>query len=282
MPSPLITQYISPDSPEFKEFDLFLQENFAQANSKNLCVQCWCLCNRYQLDAFINLAQQCGRYKDDKQLKKRLFEKITAHTDFLHSTSAVLTSCTNSYRQEGNQAINQIINSGVGLYQLNPEEMMMPNPRIIANLIPNFNASNSNSDNVNINNFNNQDLGGNFIRDQKNQNTKSLLKKRPFQNSTINSSQEYYSDYDDDQNYNGSNSKSLKRLYNIVLKNQRDNESTFDQIEKEQQLLRNMCTQIKSSLDMVLDSLINSSSQQIQINSSIIKNNRLDKAKVQN
>jgi len=67
----------------FAEFGKFLEINFAGANSKNLCVQCWCLCNRYQMskhkelnhrlltpkyfkdqEAFINLANQCGRFKD--------------------------------------------------------------------------------------------------------------------------------------------------------------------------------------------------------------------------
>ncbi len=58
------------------------------------------------IEAFINLANQCGRFKDvpiddcNKDLSlmfsvkeenflitKRVYEKITAHTDFLHSTS---------------------------------------------------------------------------------------------------------------------------------------------------------------------------------------------------
>jgi hypothetical protein len=73
----------SEEPQKYAEYGKFLEINFAGANSKNLCVQCWCLCNRYQmskhkelnhrlltpkyfkdLEAFKNLANQCGRFKD--------------------------------------------------------------------------------------------------------------------------------------------------------------------------------------------------------------------------
>lgn len=72
------------DDPEsFRIFGTFLEANFAGANSKNLCVECWCLCNRYQMskhkelghrlltpkyfkdiETFINLAGQFRKYLD--------------------------------------------------------------------------------------------------------------------------------------------------------------------------------------------------------------------------
>jgi len=60
------------------------------------------------LDAFINLANQCGRFKDvpvdsigiisddllcPQGFSRRFYEKITAHTEFLHSTSVKLSIC---------------------------------------------------------------------------------------------------------------------------------------------------------------------------------------------
>jgi len=35
-------------SSDISLFTDFLLDNFAGANSKNLCANCWCLCNRYQ------------------------------------------------------------------------------------------------------------------------------------------------------------------------------------------------------------------------------------------
>lgn len=75
------------------EYKKFLEENFAGANSKNLCVQCWCLCNRYQMSkhkelghrlltpkffkdliSFRDLANQCGRFKDIVIEEKYVFD----------------------------------------------------------------------------------------------------------------------------------------------------------------------------------------------------------------
>jgi hypothetical protein len=111
-----VNKWINPleDPEEFNQFGKFLEENFAGANSKNLCLQCWCLCNRYQmskhkeqkhriltpklykdLEAFKSLADQVGKYKDilianpsiNGPSTIRIYERITAHTDFMHSTS---------------------------------------------------------------------------------------------------------------------------------------------------------------------------------------------------
>jgi hypothetical protein len=51
------------------------------------------------VEAFINLANQCGRFKDVYSFKndegdtssstQRIYEMITAHTEFLHSTSVI-------------------------------------------------------------------------------------------------------------------------------------------------------------------------------------------------
>ncbi len=39
-------RYMAPEDKVFREFGEFLKVNFNGANSKNLCVHCWCLCNR--------------------------------------------------------------------------------------------------------------------------------------------------------------------------------------------------------------------------------------------
>ncbi len=40
------------------------------------------------IEAFKSLANQCGRYREDPEdYNQRLYEKITAHTEFMHSTT---------------------------------------------------------------------------------------------------------------------------------------------------------------------------------------------------
>ncbi|CAI2379802.1 unnamed protein product [Moneuplotes crassus] len=42
-------KYIKKGSKEFSAFIWFLGKNFEKANSKSLCLELWCLCNRYQM-----------------------------------------------------------------------------------------------------------------------------------------------------------------------------------------------------------------------------------------
>jgi len=48
---------------------------------------------RYLKDwhSFVQLAEQCHRFKENKADGKRVYERITGHTDFMHTTQAVLT-----------------------------------------------------------------------------------------------------------------------------------------------------------------------------------------------
>jgi len=54
------SKYFSPneDPEKVAEFSKFLLANFVGANSKNLCVQCWCLCNRYQMNKHKDLGHR--------------------------------------------------------------------------------------------------------------------------------------------------------------------------------------------------------------------------------
>jgi len=112
-PPDQFSNFVEPNTPEFEEFCAMLKANFEGANSKNLCVWCWCLCNRYQMNrhkemghqiqtprlfkdgqSFIELATQCKKYRDiyeEGQFVGRVYLKIQKHTDFLTVTNGLFS-----------------------------------------------------------------------------------------------------------------------------------------------------------------------------------------------
>ena len=87
------------ESPaDISSFVRLLQANFASPNSKNLCLVCWCLCNRYQQahhkhaghqtltprffkdwPSYISIADQCGKYRSTPASEKRVYEVFHKH-----------------------------------------------------------------------------------------------------------------------------------------------------------------------------------------------------------
>ena len=69
-------RYMQIGDDVFKEFGNFLQINFAGANSKNLCVHCWCLCNRYQMSKHKELGHRL--------LTPKYFKDLDAYVSLAH------------------------------------------------------------------------------------------------------------------------------------------------------------------------------------------------------
>eukprot|EP00347_Sterkiella_histriomuscorum_P017817 403347871 len=274
----IIYEYIPSEGPEYDEFGLFLIENFKGANSKNLCQNCWCLCNRYQmskhkeqghklltpklfkdLEAFKSLAHQCGQYKQDKEQKKRYYRKITAHTEFLHSTS--------------NQAQFQMPMIGM----LNPEALMNQQKFQVLqthDLMPNFTSNATTNDNSYNNSFDCQQKFNQLNDKRSSSYNKPMTASKDLQNFE-NKSQEMFENLHQNnhhQNRLGPNRiespneiydkndcslqsiiHQIKNLYSMISQSQRAHQESSERFEQELFQMKQMSAQTQSFLDKILD-----------------------------